>query len=194
MLEISIDLDESGAAHGGDQVAELLGAVEDPVAIQIPELIAERRLPDRVLERRDVGAGVVVEAPEIRLPDTLATAAHVPRETKARADRVEVGDGRGRRRDRLEVRTLLGCEALLGPADLVAIEAQAAVDRETARDVPPVLHVNARRRRIVDALVRRVVDVDFARCQAAVAIVDVARLEAEKLAPLAVRLEAELEV
>src|SRR4030095_8212014 len=94
MLEISIDLDESGAAHGRDQVAELLGAVEDPVAVQIPELIAERRLPDRVLERRDVGAGVVVEAPEVRLPDVLAAAGHIPGEAEARADRLEIGHGR----------------------------------------------------------------------------------------------------
>ena len=194
VLKIAIHLHEPGPPDRRDQSAELLRAVQDLVVILIVELIAVRRLTDRVFERRDIGAGVEVEPSEESLPHRLAIADHVPRESEAWARRLQIDDSRFGRRHRLEVRRLLGREAVLGPTDLVAIEPNAGVDCEATCDAPPILSVEIGRRRIVGARVRRVVDVDFARHRPAIAIVDVARLEPQEIASYAIHLRADLEI
>ena len=140
-FKVPIDLDEPGAAHGRDQPAELLRPVEDLVVVHVVELILQGRLPDRILERGNVGARVEIEATEEAFPDGLAVSDHIPREAEPGAYRLQIGDGGFRRRDRLEVRRLFRREAVLRPADLVAVEAHTGVDREAPRNVPPVLCV-----------------------------------------------------
>ena len=194
VLKIAIHLHEPGPPDRRDQSAELLRAVQDLVVILIVELIAVRRLTDRVFERRDIGAGVEVEPSEESLPHRLPGAREIPRETEPRTKRLEIGHCRFTRGYRLKIRRLLRRETLLGPPELVAIESQAGVDRDAPRDAPAVLDVHAGRHRVIDPLVRRVVDVDFGRRVPPVAIIDVARLEPQEIASFAIHLRADLEI
>src|SRR5439155_27208914 len=107
-----------------------------------------------IFERADVGARVVVEPAEERLPHGLSAAGDVPREAESRAHRLEVGNGCPDGRHGLEIRCLLWCEAVLGPPELIAIEPDAGVDREAFRETPSVLRVNSETGGIVGTRVR----------------------------------------
>src|SRR6185436_4498 len=142
----------------------------------------------------DVGARVVVETAVVGLPHGLAAAGHVPRKTETRAHRLQIRHRRRAGGHGRKVRRLFRREALFGPSDFVAIESDAGVHGETTCEVPAVLHVDTGRRGVVYSLIRSVVDVDLGRRCAVVAVVDVPWFEAQELPPLAIGLEAELEV
>ena len=136
-LDVRIHL-RGRSAVAGDERAQLLHAVVDPVSVQVVEGVAPPVLASRARAAQAIGEVEVIAADE-RLDDHSALARQVPTRAQPGRRRARHGQCAGWRGRRLEDVRQEGIAHGGQVVRSLMIEADTRRNREAARRVPPVL-------------------------------------------------------
>ena len=204
-LQVRVDGDSAGGGiERSDESADLLRAIDEPVAVQIVEPVARTQAADRVLDIGHRVGRVEVKAAVKRFDDRLSLAGDVVRETGARRGRRGARNGTAfdspRAEQAREARipgqcgNAFGRNILIRPAVGVVLDPEAEIQRQLPVHLPRVVGIRGAIVHVIGRRDGRVVDVHFVHRAAAVAIEDIERLILDEDAAVAPDFRAELEI